>query len=241
MCDKAAELSSVATNYNVYARSDSAVPVTSANNNTSSSTQTHTTTATATSNATSTLYTPPSTTQPPLLEPPSHSHSPPPTPLHAVAIDVCNELIESTSVATNSTVSARLDSTTSTATITDDTLTAHTHSTHTLLTQHTSTANSRPHTRTTSAPIHPFFIDLHTHTGKAAKHFRRLYTPTATICECGRYPIYAQQIRAPTSPPVVLPAPVQPLCLCCIADLRTELQTLKKKDSAGKPWLRLPV
>ena len=86
---------------------------------------------------------------------------------------------EPTSVATNSLIPARLDSTTLTAPSSD-----------------TITVTHRPHTRSTSAPIHPFFIDLHTRTGKAAKHFRRLYEPTAAMCECDRFPAYNQQTDA---------------------------------------------
>ena len=190
---------------------------------------------------------------------PTHS------PLPAAAVSVCDEAAVLSSVATNSTLTARSDSpasrplvdssstssctlTTSTTIITASTAattsstppavadtpvagpaqpTPHTHTTH-------------PHTRSTSAPVHAFFVDLHTRTSKAAKHFRRLYTPTATICECERFPVYSQQIRSPTSPAIVLPAVLQLLCLECIADVVMEYRTFKK-DKSGKPWLQIPV
>ena len=52
--------------------------------------------------------------------------------------------------------------------------------------------HARPSTRSTSAPIHPFFINLTNRTGKAAKHFRRLYPPTSVTCECELFPAYGR-------------------------------------------------
>ena len=60
----------------------------------------------------------------------------------------------------------------------------------------------------------PFFVDLLKRTGKQAKHFRRLYS-NATMCECGLFPVYAQQ-KLSSAPPVALPDSFTPLCLDCI-------------------------
>ena len=68
-------------------------------------------------------------------------------------------------------------------------------------------------TRSTGNTIHPFFIDLHTRTGKKAKHFRRLYPSTSTICECGLFPAYVSTVDN------ALPLPFQQLCLICIGDI----------------------
>lgn len=131
-------------------------------------------------------------------------------------------MIDSTSVAIQSILPARLEPTTP-CTLTNgnnsnNTLTHNTHSTNTPHTTHTTTTTTRPHTRTTSDALHPFFVDLLNRTGKAAKHFRQLYTPTATICECGLFPIYSQQ-NPSTAPTTVLPAPFQHLCLACFKHL----------------------
>ena len=100
---------------------------------------------------------------------------------------------------------------------TEDNSTTCTHTPTPTATTTTTTTTTRPATRSTATPIHPFFIDLANRTGKAAKHFRRLYPPTTAICECGLFPVYTQQVRSPTSDPIEsLPAPFRVLCLDCI-------------------------
>jgi len=187
-------------------------------------------------------------TQPPSQpSSPSHSHSSPSTPPPALAIGVCSEVVEPATVATNSIVHARPDSPAPTASTNDTSSnsTAHTH-----ITQHTHNNNNnnnnsnnttRPHTRSTSDPIHPFFVDLNTRTGKAAKHFRRLYAPTATICECGLFPVYSEQIRSPTSPAVVLPTELASLCLDCIAQVNEGYVDRMKHPSTPRHWSGIPV
>ena len=81
-----------------------------------------------------------------------------------------------------------------------------------------STTTRRPATRSADTPIHPFFIDLTNRTGKAAKHFRRLYPATPTICECGSFPIFTDQ-RHSSAPTCTLPEPFQRLCLACLEEL----------------------
>ena len=76
--------------------------------------------------------------------------------------------------------------------------------------------STRPSTRSTSTPIHPFFINLNSRTGKAAKHFRRLYKPTSEVCECGLFPRYNDQVRSAESPSIALSGPLRTLCLECI-------------------------
>jgi hypothetical protein len=80
---------------------------------------------------------------------------------------------------------------------------------------------SRPSTRSTDTPIHPFFVDLSNRTGKAAKHFRRLYPATPTICECGLFPAFATQ-RLSSAPAFTLPGPFQRLCLSCLETLHID-------------------
>jgi hypothetical protein len=82
------------------------------------------------------------------------------------------------------------------------------------------TATCRPSTRSTaSPPVHSFYVDLTNRTGKAAKHFRRLYPATSTICECGQFPAFASQKQS-SAPPYTLPEPLQRLCLVCLNELR---------------------
>ena len=176
----------------------------------------------------------------------SRSNSTPPSSIPAVA-DTCNEAAGSSFVTTNSVVNARLEPTVSAALIEDSTMT-HTH-TPTLATTviNTAATATRPATRSTATPIHPFFIELTNRTGKAAKHFRRLYPPTVAMCECNLFPVYSQQIRSPTSDPVEpLPAPLQLLCLNGIHEIVEQYRnrcTEKAPQSGAKPpyWTRVHV
>ena len=84
---------------------------------------------------------------------------------------------------------------------------------------------SRPATRSTDTPVHPFFVDLTNRTGKAAKHFRRLYPPTAAICECSLFPAFADQ-RQSSAPTRTLPEPFERLCLRCLRSLASRCAEL---------------
>ena len=234
VCNEVAESTSVATKSTSTARTDLSVSIALADCNDTNTTSTppH---STSTPNSV-TLITPPSTTQPlpePTPLPHSHSHSSTSTIPPAVATDVCNEVVEPATVATNSLLYAYPGLAAPTASNNNNNnntdSTAHTaHTTHTTHTAHTAHAPSnshdknnstRPPTRSTTAPIHPFYSDLTNRTGKAAKHFRRLYSPTAAICECGLFPVYSQQLRSSTAPAIVLPTPFQRLCLDCIGEI----------------------
>ena len=80
---------------------------------------------------------------------------------------------------------------------------------------------SRPSTRSTDTPIHPFFVDLSNRTGKSAKHFRRMYAPTSTICECGLFPAFSDR-RQSSAPTLTLPEPFRRLSLNCLCSLASE-------------------
>jgi hypothetical protein len=91
---------------------------------------------------------------------------------------------------------------------------------------HTHTAHNigtRPCTRSTAVPTHPFFVNVQTRTGKAAKHFRKMFLPTAAMCECNLYPVYLQQLpsNAP-APDRPLPLPFRSLCLGCITRIYSD-------------------
>jgi hypothetical protein len=95
-----------------------------------------------------------------------------------------------------------------------------------------STRSYRPSTRSTDTSIHPFFVDLTNWTGKAAKHFRRLYPPTSTNCECGLFPPFASQ-RQSSAPTCTLPEPSKRLCLFCLYDLHMALMQHSESHSWG--------
>ena len=67
-------------------------------------------------------------------------------------------------------------------------------------------------------PSTRFFVDLSNRTCKSAKHFRRMYTPTSTICECGLFPAFASQKQS-SAPVYALPEPFKRLCLQCLEEL----------------------
>ena len=96
----------------------------------------------------------------------------------------------------------------------------------------------RPATRSTDTPIHPFFIDLTNRTGKATKHFRRLYPPTSTICECGLFPAFAAQ-RPSSAPAHALPEPFQRLCLACLEELFRSCADMSVEYRCNDVYLRV--
>ena len=93
-------------------------------------------------------------------------------------------------------------------------------------------STSRPSTRPNDTPIHHFFVDLSNRAGKAAKHFRRLYAPTSTICECGLFPAFADQRRS-SAPTRTLPEPFRRLCLCCLQSLASGCAELCRRYCCG--------
>ena len=218
VCDGADKSISVATNSICTARVDLSVPILPAEDS-------------------NVAHSTPTTTDDIIDDPPvSSSAASPSLPSShsptAAATNACNGKDEFSSVATQSVVTARPGSTTSAAPSADSNITTHT--------QHTT--STRPCTRSTTALIHPFFTDLHSRTGKAAKHFRRLYPPTAAMCECGLFPVYSQQVRSSTSPSIVLPQPFQQLCLDCISGVHSEYHNRTAAGSAEPPgWATLKV
>ena len=50
------------------------------------------------------------------------------------------------------------------------------------------------------------------------------------------FPLYSQQVRFSTSPPIVLPAPFIKLCLLCISDIAAEYTDIKTEADGARYW-----
>ena len=62
------------------------------------------------------------------------------------------------------------------------------------------------------------------------------------MCQCGLFPVYAQQSRCDTSPALVLPAPLA-LCLDCIWQVsdQYERDLTDATVTVQRPWLNTRV
>jgi hypothetical protein len=76
------------------------------------------------------------------------------------------------------------------------------------------TTNKRPCTRASAPnePIHGFFQRLVTRPAAVRAHFEKHYSPTARMCPCDLFPVYASKVEGVSK----LPPELNAFCLQCI-------------------------
>ena len=89
-------------------------------------------------------------------------------------------------------------------------------------------------TGTLAHPIHPFFEQLHTHRMRYRLHFTHFYSPSSSMCACQEFPVYSSKLLL-LSDDVRLPPELDHLCLMCILDVCSHIDTEMQSQLAH--WL----